>query len=60
MENAFKLINALINDSEALAAVMSNCDCEVKLSEENESLTGTLLTILNLPDSAGAGQASEE
>lgn len=54
MKNAFKLIDFLINDSQALAAAMTHCDCDVKLADENDRLTNTLLKI------SAIAQAAEE
>ena len=35
----------LVKDPQALASAMAHCDCEIKLAEENDQLTATLLRI---------------
>jgi hypothetical protein len=57
MKDALKLIDYLVNDPQALAAVLSNCDCEVKMADENEGLTSTLLKLSQLADTPPAPES---
>ena len=58
MKNAFKLFEYLVRDPRALAAAMTHCDCEVKMADENDRLTGTLLKISAISD-AGEGHETD-
>lgn len=45
MKKAFKLIEYLVNDSQAVASAMAHCQCKTKLAEENDQMTATLLKL---------------
>ncbi len=60
MQNAFKLFEHLVRDPRALAAAMTHCDCEVKMADENDRLTGTLLKISAITDAVEEHETDSE
>ena len=60
MKNALKLIEYLIRDPRALATAMTHCDCEVKMADENDRLTSTLLKISAIADAVEEHETDSE